>query len=230
MKRFTETCKWDDPWFRSLPGSHKLVFLYVLDRCDNAGFWEFDKEAVIFHTKLKEEHVEGALKGLERGLKGASGWVWVRRFLRHQKNEDLNPANPAHRQIISLLSDQSKRFSEVPEFLEFEGAYKGLFSPIGIGKGLVKEKGRVQRGEASIPTSEESLEFASEIALSSEECSAFMDHFQSNGWRVGGKTPMKDWKAAMRGWQRNVKAGTFRNGTTSARSKSNPNDPNHKPF
>lgn len=30
----------------------------------------------------------------------------------------------------------------------------------------------------------------------------FFDHFQSNGWKVGGKAPMKDWKAAVRNWER----------------------------
>ena len=30
------------------------------------------------------------------------------------------------------------------------------------------------------------------------EC--FIDHFTSNGWMVGGKTKMKDWKAAIRNW------------------------------
>ena len=30
----------------------------------------------------------------------------------------------------------------------------------------------------------------------------FIDYYTSNGWRVG-KTPMKDWKAAVRTWERN---------------------------
>lgn len=30
----------------------------------------------------------------------------------------------------------------------------------------------------------------------------FFDHFQANGWKVGGKTPMKDWQAAARNWSR----------------------------
>lgn len=137
MKRFTETAKWDDPWFRSLSGPAKLVFLYIIDRCNNAGFWEMDEESITYHTKLESKHVEGALKALTRGIKAASGWVWVRRFLRHQKNEPLNPANPAHKQIIALISDQLERFSGVPEFEEFLAPLKGLFSPIGkgIGKG-----------------------------------------------------------------------------------------------
>lgn len=91
LKRFTETSKWDDPWFRQLPGAQKLLFLYVADRCNNAGFWEVDQDAILWHTRLAANHLEGAWKGLQRGIQGADGWVWVRRFLRHQKNEDLNP-------------------------------------------------------------------------------------------------------------------------------------------
>ncbi len=30
----------------------------------------------------------------------------------------------------------------------------------------------------------------------------FIDHYTSNGWKVGGKSPMKDWKAAVRNWER----------------------------
>ena len=32
------------------------------------------------------------------------------------------------------------------------------------------------------------------------DCESFFDHYESNGWRVGGKTPMKNWEAAMRQW------------------------------
>ena len=32
---------------------------------------------------------------------------------------------------------------------------------------------------------------------------AFLDHYQSNGWKVG-KNPMKDWRAAVRTWERNA--------------------------
>ena len=32
------------------------------------------------------------------------------------------------------------------------------------------------------------------------EAEKYNNHFQSNGWLVGGKTKMKDWKAAARNW------------------------------
>lgn len=143
MKRFTETGKWDDPWFRQLAGVHKLVFLYIIDRCDNAGFLEVDQDAMAWHTKVKPEHIEGALKALGRGIKGpCNGWYWVRRFLKHQKNEMLNPENPAHKQIIALIGEQRERFNAIPEFQSFLGPYKGLFSPIGTGKGKGEGKKR----------------------------------------------------------------------------------------
>lgn len=144
MKRFTETAKWDDPWFRGLPGHVKLAFLYIIDRCDNAGFWEVDLDGMEFQTKLSRAHCEGALKGLERGIKEASGWVWVRTFLKHQKNDPLNSENPAHRQIIGLLRSQSERFPDSLLLLPKEGASKGLLSPIGKGKGNSNGKGRVK--------------------------------------------------------------------------------------
>jgi hypothetical protein len=34
------------------------------------------------------------------------------------------------------------------------------------------------------------------------EAETFFDHYTSNGWKVGGKTPMKDWKSACRNWER----------------------------
>ena len=34
----------------------------------------------------------------------------------------------------------------------------------------------------------------------------FVDYYESNGWRVG-KNPMKDWRAAVRTWERNSQQG-----------------------
>ncbi|ADV42333.1 DUF6291 domain-containing protein [Bacteroides helcogenes] len=36
------------------------------------------------------------------------------------------------------------------------------------------------------------------------DAQSFIDYYDANGWRVG-KNPMKDWRAAVRTWQRNQK-------------------------
>jgi hypothetical protein len=145
MKRFTETDKWKDPWFRSLPPPEKLVFLFVIENCNNGGFYEKDLGLMAFATGLDESTLQGAIKGLGRGLVDCDGWLWVRTFLKHQKNDALNPENKAHKQIIGLVREQVDRFRENAEFKEFLAPYKGLTSPIGIGKGTVKVRKGVQR-------------------------------------------------------------------------------------
>lgn len=173
MKRFTETLKWDDPWFRALAGVHKLIFLYVIDRCDNAGFWEIDEEAIAHHTKLDMKHIEGAWKALARGLIVVDGWVWVRTFLRHQKNDNLNPQNPAHRQLIGLIDAQVARFSESAVFSDFIAPYKGLLSSIGKGKGKGKKRGVGEKHDKELP------EVPSELSVEdgfSESWGEFIQH------------------------------------------------------
>ena len=48
------------------------------------------------------------------------------------------------------------------------------------------------------------LEFFKEKKATEIEAEKFYNHFQSNGWLVGGKSKMKDWKAAARNWLLNA--------------------------
>ena|SRR3990167_9118431 len=62
------------------------------------------------------------------------------------------------------------------------------------------------------PTPAELEGYFLEVGMPVSEAGRFWDHFESNGWRVGGKTPMKDWKASARNWQRNFNEKPNRNG------------------
>ena len=43
-------------------------------------------------------------------------------------------------------------------------------------------------------------EYFSTKGVNGGDAERFFDHFTSNGWKVGGKAAMKDWKAAVRTW------------------------------
>ena len=48
---------------------------------------------------------------------------------------------------------------------------------------------------------------------------SFINHYESNGWKVG-KTPMKNWQAAVRTWERNSNQyGTGANNTIDKQAK-----------
>lgn len=64
-------------------------------------------------------------------------------------------------------------------------------------------KKTIPKRDAVIPTKEESESYAGEIRMPKVEADKFYDHFESNGWKVGGKSAMKSWQAAMRNWRRN---------------------------
>jgi len=58
-----------------------------------------------------------------------------------------------------------------------------------------------KRGTFKAPSVEEVSGYAAEMGWSESEFSpdGFVNFYESKGWKVG-KTPMKDWKAAARGW------------------------------
>lgn len=62
------------------------------------------------------------------------------------------------------------------------------------------------------PTLEEVTAYCQEKALSVDP-QRFVDFYSSKGWFVG-KNKMKDWKAAVRGWQAREKGGQTNGGTT----------------
>lgn len=49
---------------------------------------------------------------------------------------------------------------------------------------------------------DEATAYFVEIGSTPEEGATFWDHFESNGWKVGGKTAMKNWQSAAKNWVR----------------------------
>ena len=70
-------------------------------------------------------------------------------------------------------------------------------------KKLLEKKGS-EPIEKIPPNLEDILPFFKEKNTSEIEAQKFYNHFQSNGWLVGGKSKMKDWKASARNWMLNT--------------------------
>ena len=69
----------------------------------------------------------------------------------------------------------------------------------------LREKKKKVEIEKSKPTLEEAQIYFLEKNFTEFEAQRFFNYFESNGWLVGGRTKMKDWKAAARNWMLNAK-------------------------
>lgn len=67
-------------------------------------------------------------------------------------------------------------------------------------KEVDKEKYKAPRKRFAPPTLEDVQAYCSE-RKNSVDAQRFIDYYSSNGWKVG-KNPMRDWKAAVRTWER----------------------------
>ncbi len=66
--RFTETEKWNDAWFSGLKPLSKLLFLYLCDQCDVAGFLEINIRKICFDLGIGKQEAEKSLTEVETRL------------------------------------------------------------------------------------------------------------------------------------------------------------------
>lgn len=102
MKRFTETDKWRDPWFRRLSGSAKLLWLYILDHCDKIGLVEIDE--ALASQDCGQNITPDTLKELESRLQCCgNGKFFIPKFISFQYGT-LTEHCPPHRTVLKLVN------------------------------------------------------------------------------------------------------------------------------
>ena len=199
--RLTRTEKWQDPWFRKLKAGEKLVFLYLIDNCNLAGFYEMDVDMMAFQIGIGKDKIPGAMKGLDKAVIQIDQWIWIKNFIRHQKNLPLNPNNKAHRHIIGLLEEKKEQFEKCNEYTQILGACKPLTSPTGIGIGIGKGKGT---GNSKQPkridrpvNAQEVIDFFKQKGYPRNLAIKAYDYYESNGWHDANGKPILAWKQKM---------------------------------
>lgn len=201
--RFTNTDKWQDSWFSELRPIEKLLWQYLCDNCDIAGFIEIRVKNWAFAIGEATKEIDGAFEGLKRGFVMAKtgDCIYLKKFLFHQKNLPLNPSNKAHSGIIKRFELYASKFgiTDIDIFINKamnnEGAFEGLTSPTGIGNG---------KGKKFIKPNINTITEYCTVRKNTVDPIAFFNFYESKGWMVGSNH-MKDWKAAVRTWEQKEK-------------------------
>ena len=107
----------------------------------------------------------------------------------------INNTNNLNNENVSNLNEQAKNFQEsnndfvISTIGEITSQEKKLRE---------KKKGFIQ------PNLQEVKSYFQEHNFPEIEAQKFFNYFSSNGWLVGGKTPMVDWQAAAQNWMINA--------------------------
>ena len=116
-KRFTDTEKWNDKWFRPLPPLDKLCWIYLCDRCDAAGIIDIDRDLANFQvgdTLDWDAFIEVAAGRIARL---DCGKIWLSGFIPFQYGPEF-PANCApHRAVLQILGKYAKTERVIQEYL-----------------------------------------------------------------------------------------------------------------
>jgi DNA-binding transcriptional regulator YhcF (GntR family) len=140
----------------------------------------------------------------------------------HKCNETIQTEYGISRNTIA------RAFRKLQELDFVEVNFNGRVRHVRIRAGSIPKMGRqsTQNGEAASPNDtstntiertkentskkrgtrpkdlDEVLESFKEVGAEESEALAFFDYYEANGWTQGRNKPIKDWKAAARGWIR----------------------------
>lgn len=188
-KRFTDTEKWKKGFVRSLPPAYKLLWLYMLDDCDNAGVWQVEVEvaSIRIGAKLNEKEALKLFGNNVISFDDGSKW-FIKEFVKFQQGvshiAELNSNSNPHKSILRIV--------EQYKLLELED------NPIEIIEELKQAK---KSKRFKKPTLDELEHYCIE-RQNKVDIQKFFNFYESNGWKVG-KNPMKDWRASVRTWESN---------------------------
>lgn len=133
-KRLTDSEKWEDPWFMDLSNEDRILWLYVLDKCDHAGIWKVNKPLTEFVLRFKIDW-DGFISRCGGRIITIKDKWHIPKFISFQYGV-LNPDCRPHRPVIEILKkmdlkgyqypiDTDKEQEQVKEQEKYKGIVKG---------------------------------------------------------------------------------------------------------
>lgn len=97
-KRFTATEKWDDPWFFAADNNTRMLWQFLLDKCDHAGVWDTNWPLAEVYLRFKPtpEMLGDRIVTLQDGK------IFLPKFLTFQYGR-LRKNNSTHISVLARL-------------------------------------------------------------------------------------------------------------------------------
>jgi hypothetical protein len=205
MKRFTETTKWEDPWFRKLPPHLKLLWQWLLDRCDHAGVIDPDIELASFQVGYP--FPDGVLSEIQgRIIELTSGKFYIPKFIEYQYGK-LSRECKAHNPVFASIEKHGIERVSI-------GYPKGINTLQDKDKDTDKDKDEDKDEDEVLPfglgvreptplcTIEQAKTYAPSVRFSEAEAEKWWHTRNASGWTKGSANggnarPITSWQSDM---------------------------------
>jgi len=125
-KRFTDSKKWDDDWFYDLKPKYKLMWLYMLDKCDHIGFFKpnLSLASNSIGSKITREEILSVFNG--RIIEKDNKW-FIPKFVIFQYGR-LSQDSAFHRKILKTMEEHrvSTGYQQSVDTLKVEEEVKDM--------------------------------------------------------------------------------------------------------
>lgn len=196
--------------FVSMPSSAQALYLHLNMGADDDGF-NNQVQLAMFKAHASVDDVK-LLLAKRFILQFESGVIVIKhwRMANALRNDRYKPTN--YQEELSMLQikdNKSYTFKDgawlpngcqtVAE-VETDGSQTVALTQLNITKDNITKDKKSERKRFTPPTFEEVKAYCDE-RQNNVDANKFIDYYESNGWMVG-RNKMKDWKAAVRTWER----------------------------
>ena len=182
----------DSDAFLDMPMSTQALYFHLSMRADDDGFLNNPKKVqrMIGATDddLKLLIAKNFIITFESGVIVIKHWK-IHNYI--QKDRYKPTVYQEEKELLSLKDNGSYTLC-IQDGYNMETQVR--LGKVSIGKNSIDKSKRFSK-----PSLEELQSYINEKGLN-VNAQSFMDYYDSVGWKVGGKAPMKDWKATLRRW------------------------------
>ena len=198
----------DDDNFMSLSSSAQALYLHLSMSADDDGFSN-QVSISMFKAHASIQDLQALLENryvyqFENGVIVIKHWRMANAL-----RKDRYTPTVFQEELSKLQINDNGTYSWLPDGCQMVANClpQDRLGKDSIGKNSIGEisKGN-KRGVFTPPTLSDVQAYCHE-RHNSVDAERFLDYYTSNGWKVG-KNPMKDWKAAVRSWERNGYSNT----------------------
>ena len=207
----------DTDRFLDMPSSTQALYFHLGMRADDDGFVASPKRTTAMcgcsADDLNLLAAKGFVKPFESGVLVIVDW---------KKNNLIRPDRYTPTQFqeekaqLGIPAVSQSAYRRVPQ---------DRLGKVRIGKDSVKSESKADKPphpRFTPPSTDDAITYFCEQGSSAAEAKSFIDYYAANGWKVGGRSSMKDWQAAARNWLR--RAGQYTRPQTRNASQESPAD------